>query len=141
MAKGQELQEPHLELRLEFSCWFDGCLHIDLNFPQVIFFGDEKYFILNQAPNPKNTGNWSEENPNLILNVKNQGAKKAFCFVVMVDGRVLPPIWLDKDPITKKVSMNGPRYKKELQENVFSHFTQKEIDEKEYWWMQGISFQ
>ena len=56
----------------------------------------------------------------------------------MVDGKILPPIWLNKDPVTKKVSMNGPRYKKELEEKVFCHFTQQQLDENDYWWMQGI---
>ena len=111
-------------------------LALDPNFPQKIIFGDEKYFLLEQPHNSRNVGTWSEENPCIIANIKKQGATKAFCFVVMVDGKVLPPVWIDKDPKTNKCSMNGARYLKEVKKLV-NQISQEEIDRKGLWWQQG----
>ena len=112
-------------------------VNLDPNFPQVIIFGDEKYFLLEQPHNSRNVGTWSKENPFIIANIKKQGATKVFCFVIMVNGKVLPPVWIDKDPVTKKCSMNGARYLKEVKKLV-DLITLEEIDQNKYWWQQGM---
>ena len=46
-------------------------------------------------------------------------------------------MWIDKDPVTKKCSMNGARYLKEVKKLV-DLITLEEIDQNKYWWQQGM---
>ena len=101
--------------------------------PQYMFFSDEKYFLVHQPHNRKNTGTWASENPNIIQGVKNQAAKKALCFVAIIDGKVLKPIWIDKDPVTKKCSVDSKVYKKILIK-IINQFTPEQL--ATYWWQQ-----
>ena len=135
-AKGQKLEPRDMDARLEFSIWLEGMCALYPDFPQIIIFGDEKYFLLEQPHNSRNVGTYAAQNPFIISNIKKQGATKVFCFVIMVDGKVLPPVWIDKDPVTKKVSMNGTRYLKEVKKLV-RKISRDEIDRKGLWWQQG----
>ena len=99
-----------------------------------MFFSDEKYFQLEAPPNPKNTGTWSKTNPNIIEGVKCQSSKKVLCFVAIVDGKILEPIWIDKNPVTKKSSVDGKVYKR-IMIRILNQFTQEQLDQ--LWWMQG----
>ena len=131
-AKGQKLEEIHCVQRVRFCDWW---LVQPVELPQCLFVSDEKYFQLEEAPNPKNTGTWSKTNPHIIEGVKCQSSVKVLCFVVIIDGRILEPIWIDRDPKTKKCSVDAKVYKKMLIK-ILNQFTQEELDK--YWWMQGI---
>lgn len=100
---------------------------------QQMFFSDEKYFLVEQPHNRKNTGTWAKENPNIIEGVKNQAAKKALCFVAIIDGKVLKPIWIDKDPVTKKCSVDAKVYKKIMIKTI-NQFSREQL--ATYWWQQ-----
>ena len=132
-AKGQKLTDDQCLARLNFCLWFQQMLEIFPDFAQIIIWGDEKYFLKEQPHNPKNTGTWSDSNPNVIANIKDQAAEKAFAFVVMVDGKILPVMWCDKDPETKKVSMNGKKYL-ECLKKIVAQFSRRQL--KNLWWMQ-----
>ena len=102
-----------------------------------MFWSDEKYFLVRQPHNRKNTGTWAKENPRIIKGIKNQAAKKALCFVAIIDGKILKPIWIEKDRTTNKCSVTGPVYKR-IMMKVLGQFTP--MDLQRYWWMQGNYF-
>ena len=78
-AKGQKLEEIHCVQRVRFCDWW---LEQPDDLPQHLFVSDEKYFQIEEAPNPKNTGTWSKTNPHIIEGVKCQSSVKVLCFVV-----------------------------------------------------------
>ena len=102
-----------------------------------MFWSDEKYFLVRQPHNRKNTGTWAKENPRIIKGIKNQAAKKALCFVAIIDGKILKPIWIEKDRTTNKCSVTGPVYKR-IMMKILGQFTP--MDLRRYWWMQGKLF-
>ena len=81
------------EVRLACSRWF---LSKDKDFfAKKVIWGDEKYFVLHQAPNRQNDKYWRPVNPYEVVQCKKQGQAKAMCWVGLYNGKVIGPLWIE----------------------------------------------
>ena len=106
----QELTEEHKTQRLTF-CRF--ILQSNINLQNVVFT-DEKWFFLRPHPNKQNTRVWSSSNPFRYDDCVKQGAEKVMCFVAIVAGKILPPIWFPPG-----TSINSDKYLEILRDLVW----------------------
>lgn len=83
--------------RLEFSQWIIEKCTSDSSFASRILFGDEKWFVLDSAPNSQNTRHWAPVQPNNLLETRYQGKKKVLCWVGILNNTVLGPYWFVDD--------------------------------------------
>ena len=87
------LSHAHMNMRLECANWF---LTKDKDFfSKKVVWGDEKYFVLKCSPNSQNDWYWSPVNPFGNVPCKDQIMAKAMCWVGMVDGLIIGPIWVE----------------------------------------------
>ena len=64
-----------------------------------VIWSDEKWFMLQQAPNRKNTVFWSPMNPQKLTPCKKAHGAKVMAWVGIVDGSCLPVYWFE-GPVT-----------------------------------------
>ena len=131
---GQILTERQMAQRVEFDSWLQIQISINPDFLQIVALSDEKWFVLHQAPNRQNYRQWSIENPHEMLNIKKQGDLKAMCFVCVVDGRILDPVWFT-DENGENVSVNTERYIDTLNEKIIPQMKKMKNFDK-FWWQQ-----
>ena len=93
-----------------------------------IIYGDEKYFVLKQNPNRQTDRFWAPFNPHECVETKEQGGKKAMCWVGLVEGKVLGPVWFEGN-------MTGEVYREEVLEFVWNK-VKGVATRKGYWFMQ-----
>ena len=123
------LTPRHEQQRVEFCRWFLGK---GKRFLRQLITGDEKNWYLRRRPH--NMGTWAASNPNVLLDVKCQGAKKYMCSVLVDgEGKVLEPYWFE-DVEGRPISQNGPGYLECLQNHFMPKFSQRQLRRK--WWQQ-----
>ena len=110
------LTAAHKTGRREFSEWL---LQRPDGFEEKVIWTDEKWFVLNSAPNKQNERFWALENPKVTVNCKEQGAKKIMCWAAVVDGQVFVH-WL-----TPGSTVNGLAYLRLLKEGLWPKIQHK----------------
>ena len=130
----QILSDDQKIQRIQFDSWLLLMIKNDPNFLQIVAFSDEKWFVLHQKPNRQNYRQWSINNPHELLDIKKQGDVKAMCFVCVVDGKILNPVWF-QDEEGKNVSVNTQLYIETLKKNIIPQMQKMENFEK-FWWQQ-----
>ena len=103
-------------------------------FPQILCVSDEKNFHLRQAPNRQNDRTWAKENPNEVVDIKDQSAPKIMAFVCLIDGRALDVVWFEKTKASDKVSVTQKSYVDMLENKIFPQLTPQQLSR--YWWQQ-----
>ena len=117
------LSQANMKARLECADWF-----LTKNrdfFSKKVVWGDEKYFVLKSSPNSQNDRFWSPVNPFDNVACKEQGMAKAMCWVGMVDGEIIGPIWVEG-------SMDQYVYQEMLEDHVLPAISNK----RGLWFMQ-----
>ena len=122
----QVLSPNHMQVRLTCAEWF---LSKDKDFfSRKVVWGDEKYFVLKASPNSQNDRFWAPENPYRVVPCKDQSQAKAMCWMGLVNGQVIGPIWLEG-------TMDQHMYKAMLEEHVIPLIS----NIREKWWMQDAN--
>ena len=111
------LTKAQMKARLECSEWF--LTHNKDFFAKKVLFGDEKYFVLKCSPNSQNDRYWSPINPLDNVPCKEQGMAKAMCWVGMLDGQIIGPIWVEG-------SMDQFVYKEMLKKTCLATYQKQE---------------
>ena len=88
-------------------------------------WGDDKYFVLKSSPNSQNGRHWSPVNPFDNVPCPDQSMAKVMCWVGMVDGLIICPIWVEG-------SMDQYVYQEMIEEHVLPEIRNK----RGLWWMQ-----
>ena len=104
------LTTAHKTGRREFSEWL---LQKPAGFEEKVIWTDEKWLVLNTAPNKQNERFWAPENPNVTVNCREQGAQKVMCWAAVVDGQVFLH-WLSPG-----TTVNGSAYLRLLKERFW----------------------
>ena len=76
IIKTQKTSPVNYQMRHTFCLWFINMLNLTTNFASNVIFYDEKWWVLDSAPNSQNQRHWSLVNPREILECKYQGKKK-----------------------------------------------------------------
>ena len=93
-----------------------------------VLWSDEKWFVLQQAPNRKNTVMWAPENLHKIVECKRTHGKKIMAWVGIVDGKCLQVHWFD-GPV------DGAAYLEMLQTVVWPA-VRHQATRLQYWYQQ-----
>ena len=124
--RSQVLSDQHKVKRLSACKWF---VNMGVEFCQdKVIYGDEKYFVLKQGPNRQNDRYWAPVNPHELVETKDQGGKKAMCWVGLVEGKVIGPVWFEGN-------MNGEVYKVGVLDHVWNK-VKGQATRKGYYFMQ-----
>lgn len=110
------LTAAHKTGRHEFSKWL---LQRPEGFEEKVIWTDEKWFVLNAAPNKQNERFWALENPKVCVNCKEQGPEKVMCWAAVVDGQVFVH-WL-----TPGSTVTGSTYLRLLKEGLWPQVRHK----------------
>lgn len=110
----QKIDEPKKELRAVFCDWFIA--HGE-NFANNVLFSDEKWFVLDSAPNRQNYRIWSTVPPNVLVECKYQGKKKVMCWVGVLQRKILGPFWF-LDENRQPVTVNSGNYLQMLENSL-----------------------
>ena len=73
-------------MRHTFCLWFINVLNLRTDFASSVIFSDEKWWVLDSAPNSQNRRHWALVSPREILERKYQGKKKSMCWVGVLKG-------------------------------------------------------
>ena len=120
------LTPQQMKVRLDCARWF---LTKDKEFfAKKIIWGDEKYFVLHQAPNRQNDKFWMPANPYDVEQCKKQGQPKAMCWTGLYNGKVIGPFWIEG-------SMDQMVYRELLEDHVWPE-VRHVATRQELWWMQ-----
>lgn len=123
LSLSQALTAAHKAGRLAFCQWL---LQQPEDFVQLVVFGDEKWFHLNQHPNRQNVRHWGVSNPHVVLDLKVQGCAKIMAFVCVCNGKVLPVIWHVGDD-GKPVPVNSVRYLDVIRNQILPHLPARKL--------------
>ena len=93
-----------------------------------MIWSDEKWFVLTQSSNRKNSCTWAPYNPNNLEQCKKQGGAKVMAWVGMVDGQILPIHWFEG-------SVNGEKYL-DMLKNVVWPAVRSKATRRGYWMQQ-----
>lgn len=93
-----------------------------------VIWSDEKWFMLQQPPNRKNTVFWAPTNPHTLIPCKKAHPTKVMAWVGIVDGRCLAVHWFE-GPV------NGEEYLKMLQ-TVMWPAVRGLATRRQYWFQQ-----
>lgn len=125
-AASTVLTQQQMSARLDCARWF---VRQDPDFfTKKVIWGDEKYFVLHQTPNSQNDKYWRPENPYDVVQCKKQGQAKAMCWVGLVNGKVLGPLWIEG-------SMDQHVYRELLEDHVWPA-VRNVATRQGLWWMQ-----
>ena len=78
--------------RLTAANWFLS--KTESFFTDQVIWTDEKYFVLKQCPNRKNSVIWAPANPHVLVQCKSQSNQKAMCWTGLYNGKVIGPFWI-----------------------------------------------
>ena len=123
---GVPLAAAHKTGRREFSEWL---LQRPDGFEEKVIWTDEKWFVLNAAPNKQNKRFWAIEKPKVSVNCKEQGAQKVMCWAAVVDGRVFLHWFAPGSTVT------GPAYLRLLKEEFWPQ-VRGEVGRQGLWFQQ-----
>ena len=95
---------------------------------EKFLWSDEKWFVLNQAPNRKNDVVWGPEGTRNVVSCKKAHGAKVMAWVGIVDGQVLPVHWFQG-------SVDSSTYLSMLKDKVWPAIRSK-ATRRNYWFMQ-----
>ena len=93
-----------------------------------VIWSDEKWFLLQPAPNRKNTVCWAPQNPNKLVPCKKAHGQKVMAWVGLVDGKCLPVHWFHG-------SVNSDAYL-EMLKTVMWPAVKAKATRQQYWFQQ-----
>lgn len=85
------LKERDFDLRLDFSFWFEGMRAELINFPYHILWTDEATFTSNGVVSSQNCRWWAQENPNFIIECRDQYSFKTNVWCGMLNNQIIGP--------------------------------------------------
>jgi hypothetical protein len=126
-----KLMEKNKEDQVQFCEWI---LAQPEEFPQLVIWSDEKWFVLHQAPNTRNDVVWAPWHPHEEVECRHQGDSKVMAWCGVVDGRMLEVRWMvDEDGWPELVMLQ--RYQAMLQNQVWPEVRNRS-SRWHYWFMQ-----
>lgn len=99
------------ERRFEFCLWLQGNYLNDRHFLKNIMFTDEATFTTNGVVSSQNCRFWAAENPNWVINSKNQYSEKVNVWCGILNERIVGPFFLD--------NLNGENFLHFLQSDFY----------------------
>lgn len=85
------LKERDFDPRFDFSAWFQGQIEENFNFPKHILWTDEATFTSNGIVSSQNCRWWSFENPNFVIECRDQYSFKTNVLCGIVNNYLLGP--------------------------------------------------
>lgn len=107
----QVLKERDYDARFYFCAWFQGILEDDGNFPQKILFTDEATFTSNGTVSSQNCRWWATENPNFVIESKDQYSFKTNVWCGILNTQIVGPFFF-------RENLNARRYLNFLETEV-----------------------
>lgn len=107
-------QERDYNLRYDFSIWVQGKIEEQGDFHRHILFGDESTFTTNGVVSSQNCRWWSSENPNFVIDNKNQYYQKTNVWCGILNDTLIGPFFF-------RENLTGASYLHFL-ENVLGDF-------------------
>jgi transposase len=124
-----KLYDWDYDQRLDFSFWVQGEIEEDRNFASNILFTDESTFTTNGIVSSQNSRWWSVNNPNFVVDHRDQYYQKTNVWCGMYNGRLLGPYFF-------RENLNGIRYLNFLQNNVQEFLEELPLDLRVRAWYQ-----
>ena len=125
------LTEKNKEDRVNFCKWY---LDQEEDFGQRVIWSDEKWFVLQGAPNSKNDVTWVPWHPEEEEECRRQGDSKIMAWVALVDGVGLTVRWMT-DESGRSVSVTADRYLSMIRDYVWPEVRHRS-SRRHYWWQQ-----
>lgn len=97
------LKERDYIPRFEFSAWFQGEVEETRLFPRQILWSDEATFTSNGTVSSQNCRWWARENPNFIIECRDQYSFKTNVWCGILNNRLIGPFFF-------RQNLNGERY-------------------------------
>lgn len=85
------LKEQDFDLRLGFSFWYQGEKEEDISFPFHVLWTDEATFTSNGVVSSQNCRWWAQENPNFIIECRDQYSFKTNVWCGVLNDQVIGP--------------------------------------------------
>lgn len=104
-----------------------------LTFPEKWFerviWSDEKWFVLNQAPNSHNDRYWAPAHQHKLVECKKAHGAKVMAWVGIIDGHCLPVVWFNE-------SVNAEVYLNRVLKETLWESVKRVATKKQYWFQQ-----
>lgn len=107
-------QERDYNLRYDFAIWVQGEIEEQADFHRHILFGDESTFTTNGVVSSQNCRWWSNDNPNFVIDNKNQYYQKTNVWCGILNDTLIGPYFF-------RENLTGATYLHFL-ENVLGNF-------------------
>ena len=85
------LKERDFDVRMGFSFWYEGEKEENINFPFQILWTDEATFTSNGIVSSQNSRWWAQENPNFIIECRDQYSFKTNVWCGVLNDQVVGP--------------------------------------------------
>lgn len=121
----QCLTAAHVQSRLSACNYW---IQFDEEWFENVIWTDEKWFVLQQAPNRQIDRHWAPMNPHQLIECKKSRGEKCMAWTGIIDGKCLPVVWFEG-------SVNGEVYLKLLKDVLWPSI-RAVATRKQYWFQQ-----
>lgn len=123
------LKERDFNARFDFCMWFQGELEENRRFPKEIMFSDEATFSSNGTVSSQNCRWWADENPNFIIECRDQYSFKTNVWCGIFYGRLIGPYFFHEN-------LNSQRYLNFLMTEITDLIDDMVLEERSVLWFQ-----
>lgn len=107
----QVIKDRDYDARFDFCAWFQGMIEEDFNFSKNVLFSDEATFTSNGTVSSQNCRWWATENPNFVIQSKDQYTFKVNVWCGIFNLRIVGPFFF-------RNNLNSERYLEFLQTDL-----------------------
>lgn len=123
------LNERDFIPRFDFSVWFQGEIEENPLFPRQILWTDESTFTSNGVVSSQNCRWWAQENPNFIIECKDQYSFKVNVWCGILDNKLIGPFFF-------RENLNSEKYLHFLNNKIFDVLNRMPLNLRQNMWYQ-----
>lgn len=123
------LHERDFDMRLDFSFWYQEQREEDANFPFQILWSDEATFTSNGVVSSQNCRWWAQENPNYLIQCRDQYSFKTNVWCGVLNNKVIGPYFF-------RENLNSQRYLQFLNEEITKVLDEMPLNDRRNLWFQ-----
>lgn len=120
-------QRRDYDLRYDFCMWIQGEIEDQRDFHRHILFGDESTFTTNGVVSSQNCRWWSDENPNFVIDNKNQYYQKTNVWCGIINDKLIGPFFF-------RQNLTGDTYLHFLENELTDFLDNMSIQERRKLW-------